>query len=106
MNIKKVTSPSGVEAWLVEEHAVPMLSLGFAFLGGSSQDGAGKVGTATFLAQMLGQGAGEMPTLTFQERINDLALRLQFSAEKDAVFGNLNMLSESRVEAAQLLRLA
>lgn len=106
MNIQTVTSPGGIEAWLVEAHAVPILSLRFAFDGGATQDPAGKEGLASFAAQMLGQGAGDFDSLAFQERVKDLALRLGFTAGNDAFVGSLDVLTESREEAVALLRLA
>ncbi|MGI9403441.1 MAG: hypothetical protein ACR2OF_02890, partial [Hyphomicrobium sp.] len=38
MKIQIIKSPGGIEAWLVEEHSVPMMAMRFAFEGGSSQD--------------------------------------------------------------------
>lgn len=38
MNIQTIKSPGGIEAWLVEEHSVPLMALRFAFEGGNSQD--------------------------------------------------------------------
>jgi zinc protease len=106
MNIQTVTSTGGIEAWLVQAHAVPMLALRFAFDGGSSQDLANKGGLANFLAEMLGQGAGDMPALAFQERVRDIAAHLSFGAGMDAFSGSLDTLTESRDEAVQLLKLA
>ena len=60
MKIQTVKSPGGIEAWLVEEHAVPMLAMRFAFEGGSSQDPTGKEGLANFVTAMLDEGAGDL----------------------------------------------
>ena len=49
MNIQRVVSPGGVEAWLVEDYAVPIIALNFAFAGGSAQDPAGKPGVGSIL---------------------------------------------------------
>ncbi|WP_072375614.1 pitrilysin family protein [Hyphomicrobium sp. NDB2Meth4] len=106
MKIETIKSPGGIDAWLVEEHAVPMLALRFAFDGGSMQDPVGKEGTANFLAQMLLEGAGELTATAFQDRVKDLALRIGFRSGRDALFGNIEVLTESRAEAASLLRLA
>ena len=106
MNIQTVKSATGIEAWLVEDHAVPMLALRFAFDGGSAQDPVGQEGVANFAAQMLDQGVGDLSAIAFQERLKDLAVRLGFSARKDAFSGSFTTLSESRGEAAQLLKQA
>ena len=50
MKIQAVKSPGGIEAWLVEEHSVPLIALRFAFDGGNAQDPAGKEGVANFMA--------------------------------------------------------
>ena len=53
MNIQKIKTPGGIEAWLVEEHSVPLISLRYAFDGGNSQDPVGKEGLANFLTAMM-----------------------------------------------------
>jgi zinc protease len=106
MNIQTVKSAAGIEAWLVQDRAVPMLALRFAFDGGSSQDPAGKDGAANFVAQILDQGAGDLTAIAFQERSRDLAARLGFGAGKDVFSGSFATLSENRDEAVQLLKQA
>ena len=106
MNIETVTSASGIVAWLVEERTVPLIALRFAFDGGSAQDPEGKAGVSSLVSQMLSQGAGELNALAFQERARDLTLRLGFHAGMDALIGSFTVLSESRDDAAHLLKLA
>ena len=60
MNIKTLKTPGGIEAWLVEEHSVPLLALRFAFEGGNSQDPPGKEGVANFITAMMDEGAGDI----------------------------------------------
>ena len=60
MKIQSVKSPGGIEAWLVEDHSLPLMAMRFAFEGGSSQDPAGKEGLANFLTAMLDEGAGDL----------------------------------------------
>jgi zinc protease len=38
IEIEEVTSPGGVEAWLVEDHSIPFVALEFWFPGGSALD--------------------------------------------------------------------
>jgi zinc protease len=42
MKIERVVSPGGIEAWLVESHANPLIAMRFAFRGGAAQDPKGK----------------------------------------------------------------
>ena len=39
-SVRKVVSPGGIEAWLVEDYTVPLIAMEFAFPGGASQDAA------------------------------------------------------------------
>src|SRR4051812_10166734 len=35
---QQITSPKGISAWLVEDYSVPLVTIRFSFMGGSSQD--------------------------------------------------------------------
>jgi len=106
MDIKSVKSSSGVEAWLVEEHSVPLVALRFAFIGGSAQDPADKAGVGNFLAGMLDEGAGELKAAEFQDRMEDIAMRMSFEQTRDAFYGSVETLSANRDKAMELLKLA
>lgn len=106
MEIKVIKSPGGIEAWLVESHNNPLLALKFAFEGGNSQDPAGKDGLANFLSAMLDEGAGDMTSAEFQERVETIAMRMSYDDSRDAFYGNFETLTEHRDEAVGLLRLA
>lgn len=106
MNIQEVTSPGGIKAWLVEEHGVPLIAMRFAFEGGSAQDPADKAGVAHFVSTMLDEGAGNLDAAAYQERMEDIAMRMSFSTGRDAFYGNFQTLSENREAATSLLQLA
>lgn len=106
MKIQRVTSPGGIEAWLVENHDVPLIAMRFGFAGGSAQDPDGKDGLAYFVSGMLDEGAGDMDSTAFQERQEELAVRMEFDATRDAFVGGFQTLTRNRDEAFELLRLA
>ncbi len=106
MNIKRVTSPGGIEAWLVESHANPLIAMRFAFRGGAAQDPTGRPGVAYFVSGMMDEGAGQLDSIAFQERLQTLAMRLDFDASRDVMLGNAQMLSANKDESFELLRLA
>lgn len=106
VDIERVVSPGGIEAWLVSEPAVPLVSIQFAFDGGASQDPAGKPGVANLMSTLLDEGAGDLRAAEFQERLETLAIELSFDAGRDAFYGDLRTLTENLDEAAELLRLA
>lgn len=106
MQIQSVKSPGGIEAWLVEDHSNPMMALRFSFEGGSAQDPIGKEGLSNFVSSMLDEGAGDLDASSYQEKLEDLAVRLSFSDTQDGFYGNFETLTANRDEAADLLRLA
>ena len=106
MNIQEVTSPGGIKAWLVEEHSVPLVAIRFAFEGGTAQDPHNKPGVANFLTAMLDEGAGDLKSEQFQERMEELAMRMTFSEGRDTFYGSLQTLSANRDQSLELLRLA
>jgi zinc protease len=104
--IERVVSPGGIEAWLVHEPAVPMIAIDFAFVGGAAQDAPGKGGTATLVASLLDEGAGDLDAKTFHARLERKAIELGFQAERDTLRGTLRTLTENKDEAFDYLRLA
>jgi zinc protease len=107
MKIEEVKSPGGITAWLVETHEVPLIAMRFAFDGGgSAQDPDGREGVASFLASILDEGAGDLDAKAFQERMEELAVRMSFEAQRDGFYGSFTTLTQNRDAAARLLALA
>ena len=104
--IERVVSPGGIEAWLVREPAVPLIAVDFAFVGGATQDPAGKAGTANLVASLLDEGVGDYDSNTFHDRLERKAIELGFEAEHDTLRGSLRTLMENRDEAFDDLRLS
>lgn len=104
--IERVVSPGGIEAWLVREPSLPMIAMDFAFVGGSGQDPADRPGLAYMLSTMLDEGAGNLDSRTFGERLEAKAIELRFVASRDLFGGSIRTLSENKDEAFDLLRLA
>jgi zinc protease len=106
IDIQPVTSPGGITAWLVEDDTIPLIAMKFSFKGGAASDPDDKAGLAYFLSGMLDEGAGDLDSQAFQQRIADLSIRMSFSAQRDHFQGSLETLSENREDAFDLLELA
>ena len=104
--VQRVTSPGGIEAWLVQEPAVPLITIDFAFEGGAAQDRAGKGGTANLVASLLDDGAGDFDANAFADRLERHAIQMNFYAGRDSLGGSMRTLTQNRDEAFDLLRLA
>lgn len=106
LKIQEVHSPLGITAWLVEDYAVPIISMKFSFDSGTTQDPKGKEGLVNFMTGLFDEGAGNLDSDTFQDRLDVAAADMDFSADRDYVTGSIRMLSDHRDEAFNLLALA
>ncbi len=106
IEIQEVTSKSGVKAWLVEDYTVPIISMRFAFDGGTTQDPDGKEGLANLMSGLFDEGAGDLDANTFQDRVDVAAAEIGFSAEEDAFSGSIRTLRDTYRDAFGLLALA
>jgi zinc protease len=104
--IQRVVSAGGIEAWLIEEYAVPLIAVEMSFAGGTAQDPKGKSGLTNFMAGMLDEGAGPYDAAAFQEQLDEHAISLRFSESRDEVGGSLKTLVRHADKAFELLRLA
>jgi zinc protease len=106
VNVERVTSAGGIEAWLVEDHTVPVVSFEFVFRAGAAIDPEGKAGLSRLAASLLDEAAGDLPNQEFQRRLEDLVSQLGFSATLDTITGTLKTLTQNLAPSAELLRLA
>lgn len=104
--IQRVVSPGGIEAWFVQDATVPLVAMDYAFAGGATQDPAGKPGVSNMMAELLDEGAGDLDSNTFHDRLERRAIQMSFGTSRDYFRGSLRMLKEDHDEAFDLLRLA
>jgi zinc protease len=106
VEVQRVISPGGIEAWLVENHSNPIISLDLSFRGGAALDPAGKEGLANLVSGLIDEGAGALDSQAFQGRLDELSISLSFTAGRDSLSGEMMTLTENREAAFELLRLA
>lgn len=106
VDIQEVTSPGGIDAWLVESHDIPFVALEIRFQGGASLDVPGKRGAINLMTALLEEGSGEMDARAFARARDALAASFRFGVDPDALSVSARMLTENRDAAADLLRQA
>ena len=106
MEIQRIATPSGIEAWLVEDHRLPIVFVEIFWRAGSSSERADLEGLAYMLSGMLDEGAGDIDSEAFQKRLADLSIDLEFNASKDFFSAHVRTLEENLDEAIELLALA
>ncbi len=105
--VQKVRGPrTGIEAWLVEDYAVPLVAFDFAFRGGSAQDSVEKSGAVAMMAALLDEGAGPLNADAFHRAMDDKAVEISFSSDRDHLQGRAKTLTRHLDAAVELLRLA
>jgi len=104
IDITEVTSPGGIDAWLVEEESIPFVALELRFKGGASLDAPGKRGATNLMVGLLEEGAGDLESREFAERAEALAASFEFDVGDDAVSISARFLTENQDEALALLR--
>lgn len=106
VEIERVISDGGIEAWLVEDHSLPVISFQFLFPGGAATDSPERAGLANMVSGLLDEGAGELDSQSFQRRLSDESISLSFNASRDSFAGSLKTLTRNRDDAFDLLRIA
>jgi zinc protease len=106
VEIKEVTTPLGIKAWLVEDKSVPIVNLAFSFEGGTASEPDGQKGVTSLMAILLTDGAGALAGQAFKQRQEDSEVSLGFAASLDRLNGSLRLLTANRDEGFELLRLA
>ncbi len=106
VEIKEVTSPGGLKAWLVEEPSIPFMALEIRFKGGASVDREGKRGAINLMTALIEEGAGDLDATEFAAARQALAASYGFDVYDDALTVSAQFLTENRDEALALLKLA
>lgn len=106
VDIERVRSPDGIEAWLVRDHTIPIISMSFSFAGAAALDPPGKEGLADMVSSLLDEGAGELDSEAFQRALEDISASISFGAGRERFRGSLKTLVRHRNAAFRLLKLA
>ena len=106
IEVERVLTPGGLEAWLVRDHTNPIIAARVSWRGGGGLDPAGKEGLARMVSATLDEGAAELDSQAFQRRLEDLAVTLRFDAGHDSFSGRLKTLTGNVDAAFELMGLA
>ena len=101
--IQQFTTPGGVSVWLVSEPSIPILSVAMAWEGGEAADPEGLEGLADAVVYHMNEGAGDLDSLAFQTRMEDLNMSFGCSASSDWTSCSASMLTDNADEAMSLV---
>jgi zinc protease len=106
ITVKSVQGPTGVETWLSEERALPMIAVNISFPAGSAYDPTDKPGLANLTASLIDEGAGDLVSDAFKQALESRAIRFAAAADRDYIVVTLTTLKENADEAFRLAALA
>ena len=107
IEIVEVKGPdTGVPGLLVEDRTNPIVTIRIAFEGGGLTDPEGKEGLSNLLSSMLDEGAGDLDSAAFQERLDALGVRLFASSGDESFRIGISTLADRLDEAVEMLALA
>lgn len=93
-------------AWLIEDHAIPVVAIAWAWRGGAALDPPEHAGALALGAALLTEGAGPLDNAAFADALRDEAIGLGFEAQRDGFEGSLRALLPALPEAIRLANLA
>jgi zinc protease len=106
VDVERIVSPGGIEAWLVSDSTVPIVVMRAYWRGGAAIEPGALTGATGVMADMLTEGAGRYDANAFKERLEELNMSLGFSGGFDGVAMSVTTLSENRDAAFEMARLA
>jgi zinc protease len=92
----------GLTVWLLERHALPIVSIQMVVPAGSAHDPEGKGGLASTTANMLDEGAGTRGALELTRDLDRLGATLETGAYADYGYAQLTVLKKNLGAAASL----
>jgi zinc protease len=106
LNIQQVTSKGGINAWLLNEPSIPMISISIGFKGASATETDDKLGATFLMAGLLEEGAGDMDAIAFKRAAEELATSFSFDSSRERINITAEFLSENRDASIALLKTA
>jgi zinc protease len=97
------TLPNGARLWVIEDHALPLVSLRVTVPGGSAADPVGKEGRASLSDMMMARGAGKLDAEAFAEDLARHAIDLQITTDRFTSTIEMSMKRDQLEHALDLL---
>jgi zinc protease len=82
--VQQFALPNGITVYLVEQHALPIVSMDLNFDGGSVTDPKGKDGLASVCMTMLTEGTQQLDKIQYSEALADIASQINAYATDDS----------------------
>ncbi len=102
--VHRVHLESGLELFLLEDHSLPRLEIGWLARRGIGSESRAEAGITALLAEVMERGAGKRGALALAQAVERLGADLSVGASWDSVTVELTGLSEDREALFSILR--
>jgi zinc protease len=92
--IKKTTLKNGLNVWLVERHALPVVAFNLVIQAGSDHDPATQPGLASMVADLLDEGTQKRDALQISAELESIGTSLNVNSSWDGSFVTFNCLTK------------
>lgn len=99
---ERAVLPNGATLLLMEKHDAPLINLSLALRSGSTEDPAGREGTAELVTQLLRKGAGDRSAAQLSEEIDGIGATLNAAASLEATRLELDFLAKDLKSALSI----
>lgn len=105
--VTEVVGKDGVTLWAIEDHNLPIITFTLSFKkAGYAYDPEDKQGLANMVASLLNEGAGPYTSQQFLKALEENAIQLSFSTDRDNFTIQCQVLTDKLDQAITLLGLA
>ena len=80
-----VTSPGGIDAWLVQDDSIPLVTLNLYFPGGALLDPQGREGVTDMMVALMDDAAGDLDAAAYAATREGLPMRFSLGAGRNGI---------------------
>jgi zinc protease len=100
---ERFTMANGMQVFLVEHHALPLVSFSMVVPGGSTAEPEGEAGLSSLVAALMQEGAGGRTSKELADAVEALGAQLDLQASTDAMVAQLSTLKGKMDESLALM---
>ena len=103
IQFESLETKNGIKFWLIEDKALPLVSISFSFKGGSILDPVGKSGVTSLMTSLLDEGTENFTASEYRLFKRENGIKISFSTSKERIEGTFQVVKPRLQEGFYLL---
>ncbi len=103
IQFESLETKNGIKFWLIEDKALPLVSISFSFKGGSILDPVGKSGVTSLMTSLLDEGTQNFTASEYRLFKRENGIKISFSTSKERIEGTFQVVKPRLQEGFYLL---